>query len=375
MTLSERVQRAIDYAPVVDLHTHLFAPQFGDLNLWGIDELLTYHYLVAETLRADPLISPEGFFALDKPTQADLVWKTLFVERSALSEAAAGVITVLAAFGLDPRAGDLREARAFFSARQVEEHLEHVMELANVTSLAMTNDPCDSQEREVWDAGTEPDGRFYAALRLDKLVKREQDASTLREELNYWIKRMKPRYLAISVSDVEAPPTAVLDACREHNLPFAMMIGVQRAVNPRLRGAGDGVKVVDLDPLSNLARDNPDVRFLVTTLARENAHGLCVTARKFANVLPFGCWWFMNNPSLVEETTLMRLEMLGATFVPQHSDARVLDQLIYKWRHARQAIGAALSRRYSAMTIPPTDEQIERDAKDLMGGIAASWLS
>ena len=98
-------------------------------------------------------------------------------------------------------------------------------------------------------------------------------------------------------------------------------------------------------------------------------------ARKFANVLPFGCWWFMNNPSLVEETTLMRLEMLGPTFVPQHSDARVLDQLIYKWRHSRRSIANALTRRYEAMPVPPTDAQIERDAKDLMGGIAASWLA
>ena len=37
--------------PVYDIHTHLYAPAFGDLLLWGIDDLLVYHYLVAEGFR------------------------------------------------------------------------------------------------------------------------------------------------------------------------------------------------------------------------------------------------------------------------------------------------------------------------------------
>ncbi|WP_437707954.1 hypothetical protein WMF45_28825 [Sorangium sp. So ce448] len=370
MTLAERVAAAVNAAPIIDLHTHLFAPQFPALNLWGVDELLTYHYLVAEALRAEPKVTPEAFFALDKKAQADLVWASLFVRRSPLSEATAGAATVLAAFGLDPAAPDLREARAFFAARRVEDHLEDVLRLSGVSALAMTNDPTDPAERAIWDAGATPDPRFYTALRLDRLI----HTHDLAPELERWIARMRPRYLAISVNEVSAPPRAVLDACRDHGLPFAMMIGVRRAVNPRLGVAGDGVSTVDLTPLERLAAENPDVRFLVTTLARENTHPLCVVARKFANVLPFGCWWFMNNPSLIEETTMMRLEMLGPTFVPQHSDARVLDQLIYKWRHSRRSIASALTRRYGAMPVQPTDAQIERDARALLGGIAKEWL-
>lgn len=371
MTLAERVALAVDSAPVIDLHTHLFAPGFGALNLWGIDELLTYHYLVAETLRAEPSVTPEAFHARGKSQQADLVWESLFVRRSPLSEAASGVATVLAAFGLDPAAPDLREARAFFAARRVEDHVEDVLRLSGVSALAMTNDPTDPVERAIWEKGITPDPRFHAALRIDRMV----TAPDLGAELQRWIGRMRPRYLAISIHEVAAPPRVVLDACREHGLPFAMMIGVRRAVNPRLGVAGDGMGTVDLTPLEQLAAANPDVRFLVTTLSRENTHGLCVVARKFANVLPFGCWWFMNNPSLIEETTLMRLEMLGPTFVPQHSDARVLDQLIYKWRHSRRAIANALTRRYAAMPVPPADRQIERDAQMLLGGIADAWLA
>lgn len=392
MNLTERVWKAVQGAPVVDLHTHLFAPQFQDLNLWGIDEMLTYHYLVAEVLRVEP-ISPEGFYSMPKSAQADLVWEALFVRNSPLSEATAGVTAVLTAFGLDPMAKNLGEARSFFSSRTHEGHLAEVLDKSGVRSLTMTNDPFDPAERKHWDAGAEPDPRFHTALRIDPLIndwensRQHLEDEAPREFLERWIKRMKPRYLAVSLPPTFSYPEeshrvrlldeAVLPACREHDLPFAMMIGVRRQVNSRLRSAGDGMGVADLANLERLAEANPDNRFLVTTLADANAQALCVVARKFGNVLPFGCWWFMNNPSLVERVTLMRLEMLGPTFVPQHSDARVLDQLIYKWQNSRRAIAYALTKRYEALELsglPVTDAMIQRDAQELMGGLAAKWL-
>jgi hypothetical protein len=46
------VRDVADTTPIVDMHTHLFSPAFGELALWGIDDLLTYHYLEAEFFRA-----------------------------------------------------------------------------------------------------------------------------------------------------------------------------------------------------------------------------------------------------------------------------------------------------------------------------------
>ena len=42
----------VEETPIFDMHTHLFPPAFGELAHWGIDELLTYHYLVAELMRS-----------------------------------------------------------------------------------------------------------------------------------------------------------------------------------------------------------------------------------------------------------------------------------------------------------------------------------
>ena len=109
--LREAVHHAAQHAPITDLHTHLYAPPFGELLLWGIDDLLTYHYLIAEVLRVAP-IRPDAFHHLSKAAQADLIWEQLFVQRAPISEACRGVVTVLDNLGLDPAANDLQGYRA-----------------------------------------------------------------------------------------------------------------------------------------------------------------------------------------------------------------------------------------------------------------------
>jgi len=164
---------------------------------------------------------------------------------------------------------------------------------------------------------------------------------------------------------------AVLPVCREFDVPLSLMIGVRRQANPALRLAGDAAGRADLASLARLCRDYPDNRFLVSVLSRENQHELCVYARKFANLIPFGCWWFLNNPSMVEEITRERLEMLGTSFIPQHSDARVLEQVIYKWRNTRRTIGPVLARSYELLVQDGrqvTREDIQRDVNRLFRG-------
>ena len=60
--LRRQVQDAVNSTPVVDMHTHLYPANFGPLCLWGIDEVVTYHYLIAELFRSAP-IKPAQFWA------------------------------------------------------------------------------------------------------------------------------------------------------------------------------------------------------------------------------------------------------------------------------------------------------------------------
>ena len=71
-----QVEEIVASTPVVDIHTHLYEPAFGELLLWGIDDLLVYHYLVAEAFRHLDL-PYDKFWALSKTEQADLIWEQL----------------------------------------------------------------------------------------------------------------------------------------------------------------------------------------------------------------------------------------------------------------------------------------------------------
>ena len=400
------VSEVVGTMPVIDLHTHLYAPEFGELGLSGIDELLTYHYLIAETFRSAH-VTYEQFWQMSKTEQADLVWRTLFVEHTPVSEAARGVITVLDAFGLDTAAPDLREARAFFSEQDPTAHLTRVLEVAGVSDVVMTNDPFDAREARVWESGVGIDRRFHAALRMDDLLNDwgqtalalsargyEVDrgmfgrtASEVRRFLDKWVERMRPLYMAVSLpDDFEYPANdardrlireVVLPTAREHDLPFALMVGVRRGVNPALRAGGDGVGRASVRAVERVCAENPDVRFLSTYLSRENQHELCVSARKFPNLMPFGCWWFLNNPSIIAEITTERLELLGTSFIPQHSDARILEQLVYKWRHSRRVIAGALTESYERLLESGrgvTRDEIERDVERMFSGNFRAWV-
>jgi hypothetical protein len=429
--LRDAVRQAVDEVAVLDIHTHVYAPPFGGLLLWGIDELLTYHYLIAEVFRVAPM-PYEQFWAMSKREQADYIWRHLFVERSPVSEACRGVVTVLSELGLDTSKRDLREARAYFAAQPIEEHIENVYRVAGIRSVIMTNDPFDEAERPAWTAamdkgcgtgvspvnpgcgtGVSPvqcgtgilpvhsDPRFQTALRIDPLLNDwphssarlrdwgyattgdlgPADIAAVRRFLADWIAKISPRYLAVSLPPTFAYPAdtpagrllkeCVLPAAREARIPFAMMIGVRRGVNPGLRLGADAVGSADVQAVERICMEHPGNRFLVTMLSRENQHELCVTARKLPNLLVFGCWWYLNNPSLIEELTRMRLELLGLSFVPQHSDARVLEQLIYKWSHSRRIIAEVLADKYEDLAAtgwPVTEDDIARDVHDLLGG-------
>ena len=405
----EKIESVVEYqlasTAFIDIHTHLFSPEFGKLGLWGIDELLTYHYLEAEFFRSSKT-KPEEYWKLTKKQKAEAIWNALFVENAPVSESTRGVVAVLKAFGVRTDARGLSEAREFFAAQKVETHIEKVLEMAGVSDVVMTNDPLDAEEHALWMKGGPRHAKFHAVLRLDRILWgwakhwRElaqqgyaveegatgKSIAELRRFLADWQKRMKPLYMAASLSETFQFPTetlaskilseAVLPSCREFQIPMSLMIGVRRQVNPAIRLAGDAVGKADMTAVENLCREFPENRFLVSVLSRENQHELCVYARKFANLMPFGCWWFLNNPSIVEEITRERIEMLGTSFIPQHSDARVLEQVIYKWRNTRRTMAPILAHSYRLLHDDGgevTRSMIERDVKRLFRWNFQNW--
>ncbi|MCL2700371.1 MAG: glucuronate isomerase [Phycisphaerae bacterium] len=424
--LAATVRKAVADVTITDIHTHLFPPSHGGLLLWGIDELLTYHYLLAELFIATGQ-PPKAFYALPKSRQAEMVWDEMFLRRSPVTEAARGVLQVIQSLGLDAGERDLvtlRKAFAGLTARP-EEYLERVFTLAGLDYAVMTNDPFVPAEVDAWLANRPVPERLKTALRIDTMVTNWPAAvlkmaaqghsssgggttQTARKFLAEWVARIKPLYLAASLPDsfrydgVRATdpnddnpsnhaadrrhvcePSRVLDdvilpLARETGLPLALMIGVRRQVNSEFGLAGDGVGATHVASVAALAAKNPDVKFLITTLARGDQHELAVTARKFANLHLFGCWWFCNQSSIIREMTTLRVELLGTAFTANHSDARVLDQLLYKWPTTRKIVADVLTEKYGELFATgwrPTEQEIATDIRRILGGSFEAFVA
>lgn len=59
------------------------------------------------------------------------------------------------------------------------------------------------------------------------------------------------------------------------------------------------------------------------------------------------------------------------TYILQHSDACVLEQLLYKWYHSREIIGDVLTKKYVGLKqagLRITEEIIQRDVNRLFDG-------
>ncbi|MFW5840691.1 MAG: glucuronate isomerase, partial [Planctomycetota bacterium] len=292
------VREAVETVTISDIHTHLFYPSHGDLLLWGVDELLTYHYLVAELFTIAPAdLTYEKFWAMSKTEQADLIWQKVFIETGALSEACRGVITTLNRLGLDTAGRDLNSIRKWFADQDEEDYLHRVFELANLDWAIMTNNPFEPEEAGYWKQDRPKNDLLKAALRIDNLILDWENASKTMADQGYdtaepndksfaqarrfladWAKVIDPVYMAASLPPEFAYPDGglpariikqvVMPTAKELNLPMAMMIGVRKRVNPPLGDAGDAVGIADVTAVNSLCIENPDAKFLVTMLSR-----------------------------------------------------------------------------------------------------------
>lgn len=324
-SLQTRVSRIVQATPVHDIHTHLYDPAQGEMLLWGIDELLVYHYLVSEASRQMALPSNVSGELPNKnrpPTSGRRSSPNIPPSRKPAAESSPHSI----ARHRRPEKRPVEPAQLVCcpKARPVHEPSPRDRQ-----SGIGVHDELSVRSHRTPHLGPRISARprFVAALRIDPLlvawpetsvwlreqgyaVSRELTAQTLGEVRRFladWTARIDSRYCMVSLPPSFAWPAeteiarliegAVLPHCRDQGQAFALMMGVKRAVNPRLRMAGDGVGLADLNALQALCAAHPENRFVVTCLARENQHELVVLARKFSNLHPFGCWWFTNTPN------------------------------------------------------------------------------
>src|ERR1043166_1335960 len=132
--LARRIEKAVAQTKILDIHTHLYDPAFGELLLWGIDDLLVYHYLVAESFRYFDF-SYEKFWAMSKTEQADRIWQALFIQNSPISDACRGVLGAWSRRSLGVTPCVRPSLRKLCCNWKVEDYGGRCMELAGVDRI------------------------------------------------------------------------------------------------------------------------------------------------------------------------------------------------------------------------------------------------
>ena len=391
--ISNKLLNIINSTPIFDLHTHLFPPKHEGYFLLGFKNLLNYHYLIAELLTAAN-IDASTFYSYNDEKKASLIWNELFEKRTPVSEACAGVLSILKELNIEIN------NKSFLSIcdeydRKIQSD-KNILKLNNVSSLVMTNNPFDLDEWSLFNTNDWDKKIYLASLRLDDLIldyeealKKAKDQTSNQENiivtyLEKCYSQSNPVYAAVSLN-LETFHTIFEDSfwkdilvwLENKNLPLSLMLGVKRAVNKDFGLAGDGIGDINLKELSNLCNLFPNNKFLVTCLSLNDQHELTVLARKHPNLRIFGFWWFMNQPTIIKQILKMRIDMLGFSFIPQHSDARVSDQLIYKWSHFKKILHPILLKYYQELldkNFPISENILQRDIDNLLSGNAKKFL-
>ncbi|WP_426453288.1 hypothetical protein ACP26L_13825 [Paenibacillus sp. S-38] len=405
--LRELVRKTVQAVPVTDVFTGLYPEAFGSLMRWGIDELLTSRPLLEETYIFHPGPPLEDLLAMPKPEAAELVWQTLFIDRTPLSPGCREVVAVLHALGGDGRHKELTAWREYFRTLPAPDYLDLVFGRAGVTTVCMLSDPLQGIEGEVWNRLYGLDPRFNPVLSVDLLLcdwktacarLREKDygveeklsaasLDAVRSYLRYSTVRLDPLYLAASLPDGFSPGRAsdadrllreaVLPVAAEAGIPLGIRLGASglrrrgMAPAPQEREAGPAA---GFSALLELCRQHPGQKFIALASGAELTPPELAAARRMPNLHLAGCAAAGTPDRSAAGRLQGGLDVLGLSMTPLYSEAGAVDLLLPAWEQGRSLIGSALSERYLALADAGwsiTAEDVERDAAELLGG--AFW--
>jgi glucuronate isomerase len=137
--------------------------------------------------------------------------------------------------------------------------------------------------------------------------------------------------------------------CADFNLPFDLMIGVNRAVYAS--GVYQGQDLFDsrvsLVQYRELFNAFPQVTFPVSVLASATNQELVSYSWIFPNVVTNGHWWYSNTPTYIEKDAAARLEAVPQTKqIAYYSDAYKLEFCLPKFAMYKRILAKILAERF-----------------------------
>ncbi len=139
------------------------------------------------------------------------------------------------------------------------------------------------------------------------------------------------------------------DKCREFNLPFDLMIGVNRAVYNG--GVHQGQDLFDqrtsLIQYGELFNAFPGVTFCISVLSSGQNQELVSYSWIFPNVVTSGHWWYSNIPVFISQDCRARLQAVPKTKqIGYYSDAYKLEFVLPKYNMYRKVLAEVLAEDF-----------------------------
>jgi glucuronate isomerase len=139
------------------------------------------------------------------------------------------------------------------------------------------------------------------------------------------------------------------ELCREFELPFDLMIGVNRRVYQR--GVYQGQDLFDqrtsLIQFAELFNSFPEVTFCVSVLSSGQNQELASYSWIFPNVVTSGHWWYSNIPATIEQDARARLQAVPKTKqIGYYSDMYKLEFALPKYNMYRRILARILANDF-----------------------------
>jgi glucuronate isomerase len=157
-----------------------------------------------------------------------------------------------------------------------------------------------------------------------------------------------------------------------HQLPFDLMIGVNRKVYPS--GVFQGQDLYDsrlsLIQYQELLNAFPNVTFPISVLASVTNQELVDYAWIFPNVVTHGHWWYSNTPNYIKHDLRGRIEAIPRNKqIGYYSDAYKLEFILPKFRMYKRILAATLAEDYCVARGWSETKAIELGTQILRGNV------
>jgi glucuronate isomerase len=182
--------------------------------------------------------------------------------------------------------------------------------------------------------------------------------------------------LSASESDRRAVTNFVFwslaENCIEYNLPFDLMIGVNRGVYEQ--GVFQGQDLYDsrvsLIQYRELFNAFPRVTFPISVLASVTNQELTSYAWIFPNVVTNGHWWYSNTPTFIEHDAAARLEAVPRTKqIGYYSDMYKLEFALPKFNMYKRILAKILAQRFVIDRAWSENDAVEFGKQILRGNV------